>query len=102
MGERLAAKGYAVLDVAAAQELNDYLKQSAAEKKQKAQQGSNKAAPSKSEKKYIVNFARGMNEKVIGQLTMPNKASEKEIKDAAVAIAFEVGELKAGQQHKGV
>merc|ERR1712228_797579 len=100
MGERFAAKGFAVLDEASAQELNDYLKQNSAEKKQKSQ--SSKAAASKAEKKYVVNFVRGMNEKVIGQLTMANKCSEKEIKDEAIKIAYEQGELKAGQNHKGV
>jgi hypothetical protein len=98
--ERFAARGFSVLDDAAAKELNDYIKESTRDKKQKAQ--TSKAAPSKTEKKYVVNFVRGMNEKVIGQLTMANKCSEKEIKDAALAMAFEQFELKAGQQHKGI
>jgi len=43
-----------------------------------------------------------MNSKVIGQITVTSKETEKEIKDAALELVRKEGELKAGQDHKGI
>jgi len=109
--ERLAAKGYSVLSDAAARELDDYLKTQNLEKLAKkvgtkgAAAAAAKAAESlknKNEIQYIVNFQRGMNPKVIGNITLPTKATEKEVKAAAIELARSEGSLPAGTDHKGV
>eukprot|EP00927_Polykrikos_kofoidii_P014666 TRINITY_DN1646_c0_g1_i2.p1 TRINITY_DN1646_c0_g1~~TRINITY_DN1646_c0_g1_i2.p1 ORF type:complete len:690 (+),score=127.58 TRINITY_DN1646_c0_g1_i2:547-2616(+) len=99
---RLAAKGFSVLDDSSAKQLNDWIRQNAEAKRAQAKGGSSKAGPKSTDRKFIVSVAKGMNVKVIGQLTMPSKASEKELKDAAVELASKEGELKSGGDHKGV
>jgi len=81
--------------------LNTWLQQSLLESKA-AKTKLKMAAGAKTEKTYIVNIVRGMNGKVIGQLDMPTRASEQEVKNAAVEMVLKAGELKAGQDHKGV
>eukprot|EP00928_Gymnodinium_smaydae_P022749 TRINITY_DN19000_c0_g1_i1.p1 TRINITY_DN19000_c0_g1~~TRINITY_DN19000_c0_g1_i1.p1 ORF type:complete len:1164 (-),score=208.75 TRINITY_DN19000_c0_g1_i1:47-3538(-) len=97
--ERLAAKGFSVLDEEDAQELNSYLRKGSDEKKDSK---SSKAAPNKTERQYIVNVVRGMSSKVVGYLSFANKCSEKEMKDGAVKMVLDSGEIKAGHDHKGV
>lgn len=67
-----------------------------------AKGGSSQLAPQTADRVFIVNAVRGMSSKVIGQLTMPRKASENEIKDAAADMALKNGDLKPGQDHKGI
>jgi len=99
--KRFADKGFTVLDTSTASELNTWLQQSLLESKA-AKTKLKMAAGAKTEKTYIVNIVRGMNGKVIGQLDMPTRASEQEVKNAAVEMVLKAGELKAGQDHKGV
>lgn len=98
--ERWAHKGFSVVESSTADELNAWLRTNTEERKAKSSGG--KAGPKVSEKKYIVSVVRGMTSKVLGQITMPTRASEKEVKDAAVQLVSKSGELKAGQEHKGV
>eukprot|EP00929_Paragymnodinium_shiwhaense_P104644 TRINITY_DN6922_c0_g1_i1.p1 TRINITY_DN6922_c0_g1~~TRINITY_DN6922_c0_g1_i1.p1 ORF type:complete len:1242 (+),score=362.33 TRINITY_DN6922_c0_g1_i1:111-3836(+) len=103
--QRLSDKGFSIINDEAAEKLNSYLRQKAEEKNGSKPKGAAKAAaaaPQIVEKNYVVNVARGMNLKTIGQVTLPGKPEEKELKQAAVKLAQEEGELQAGQQHKGV
>jgi len=106
VSKRLAQRGFAFVPNSAADELNAWLRKSIEDKQGKGKKkGVPEAAaggPVASDKKYIVNAVRGMNSKVVGQVTLPAKATDKEIKDAAVALIIKEGELKAGQDHKGV
>jgi len=98
--KHLVQKGFSFVNSAAASELNAWLKASTQDSRNRS--SSSKAGPKVNEKKYIINVVRGMNAKVIGQLTFPTRASEKEVKDAAVDLAIQDGQMKAGQDHKGV
>lgn len=98
--QRWANKGFSIVNSSAADELNAWLRQSTEDKKLTGKAG--KAGVKSSDRKFIVNVVRGMNSKVVGQITLPMKASDKEVKDAALSLVTKEGELKAGQDHKGV
>jgi len=100
--KRWADMGFSVVDGDIAKELNEWLRGSNAEEDKKTKGKKPVAKAAESERKFIVNFARGMNPKPVGQISVGMKATDKEIKDAAVALVTAEGELKAGQSHKGV
>eukprot|EP00747_Dinoflagellata_sp_TGD_P119896 gnl/TRDRNA2_/TRDRNA2_173113_c1_seq2.p1 gnl/TRDRNA2_/TRDRNA2_173113_c1~~gnl/TRDRNA2_/TRDRNA2_173113_c1_seq2.p1 ORF type:complete len:1373 (+),score=267.94 gnl/TRDRNA2_/TRDRNA2_173113_c1_seq2:20-4138(+) len=99
--KHLAAKGFSIVDTARANELNEFLKAKTAESGKKASAGGQAR-----ERKYIINLVRGMNSKVIGNLTFATKCSEKEIKEAAIALAIKEGKgamlVKSEADIKGV
>jgi len=97
--KKLTEKGFSVVDSSTASDLNAWLAESTAAQKNKA---SNSKVLVKNEKAFIVNIVRGMAGKVVGQLTLPTRFGEKEIKEAAIELVSKSGEIKAGQDHKGV
>jgi len=99
--KRLADKGFSIVTDSAATEVNAWLKQNTLEKMVAAAEGS-KAGPKMTEKKFIINVVRGMNVKTLGQVTLPTKSSDQEIKSAAMEMVFKECELKPGQDHKGI
>jgi len=99
--KRLADKGFSIVTDSAATEVNTWLKQNTLDKLVASADGS-KAGPKMTEKKFIINVVRGMNVHVIGQVTLPTKSSEQEIKNAVVEMVLKAGELKPGQDHKGI
>jgi len=99
--ERLAAKGFTIVKPSVAAELNAFVKRDLAEKRAANGRGGPKMAKS-ADKQYIVNFTRGMNSKVIGNLTFARNVSDKEVKDGALKLALKDGHLKAETESKGV
>lgn len=96
---RLSQKGFSIVDSRTADELNSWLKQNTEERKAKESGG--KMAKS-NDQKFMVCAAKGANSKSIGQVSLPKSASEKEVKEAALALAVKSGQLNNPKDHKGV
>jgi len=100
-----ADKGFSVVNSSAADELNAWLRSKIEEKKGG---GKKSAAPSTavpvkaSEKTYVVNVSSGMNTKVLGNVMMDAKGTDKELKQLAIDLVTKEGLIKSGQTHKGV
>mmetsp|Transcript_37045 Transcript_37045/g.85535 ORF Transcript_37045/g.85535 Transcript_37045/m.85535 type:complete len:1105 (+) Transcript_37045:43-3357(+) len=100
--ERLAAKGFTIVNPSRAAELNAYVKRDLVEKGATSGRGGAAKVAKAADKQYIVNVARGMNTKVIGNVTVAKNVSEKEVKEAALELALKDGHLKAENENKGI
>eukprot|EP00930_Biecheleria_cincta_P035027 TRINITY_DN2412_c2_g1_i1.p1 TRINITY_DN2412_c2_g1~~TRINITY_DN2412_c2_g1_i1.p1 ORF type:complete len:1289 (-),score=332.26 TRINITY_DN2412_c2_g1_i1:65-3505(-) len=96
-----ASKGFSVVSSEAADELNAWMKSKMEAKSTKKNSKAAQGAAS-SERTYVVSVARGMNTKAVGNVTVDKTADEKEIKQAVMDVLYKTGQLKSGENHKGM
>lgn len=97
--QRWANKGFTVISGSAADELNDWLRQGS---DQVGRKSSQREGPRPTERKFIVNIVRGMTSKVVGQVALPARASEQEVKDAALEMTLAQGLIKKGKERTSI
>lgn len=93
-------KGYSVVSADKADELNAYLRQN--KSNNTTTKASKAARVTVKERTYIVNFVKGMSAKMIGNLTLPTRVSEKEVKDGALDMVIKGVFVKCEKDVKGV
>ncbi|CAK0853764.1 unnamed protein product, partial [Prorocentrum cordatum] len=93
---RWADRGFSVVSSADAEQLNAWLRHG-------AEDGRGDARGAKGlDKKYIVQVVRDKATKGIGTLSLASSLTERDVKDAAVALAVKEGQLKSREESKGV